>query len=63
MREIESVRLSVKVPLLQLGSKKFGEPEAAMRAQITAIVDVDKPNAFVARILDVATWDELLQPH
>jgi predicted transposase YdaD len=49
--------------LLQLGSKKFGEPEAAMRAQITAIVDVDTLNAFVARILDVATWDELLQPH
>jgi hypothetical protein len=49
--------------LLQLGSKKFGEPEAAMRAQITAIVDVDKLNAFVAGILDAATWDELLRPH
>jgi predicted transposase YdaD len=46
----------------ELGSKKFGEPEEAVRARIIAIDDVDQLNALLARILDVATWDELLRP-
>jgi predicted transposase YdaD len=49
--------------MLELGCKKFGEPEEAVRARISASDDVDQLNALLARILDVTTWDELLRPN
>ncbi len=46
--------------LLSLGRRKFGPPGADVEAQIAAIGDLDRLRDLHDRVLDVATWDELL---
>jgi predicted transposase YdaD len=46
--------------VLQLGRKKLGQPDDGMRIRIAAIADVDRLNSLLERILEVASWDELL---
>ena len=53
---IEEARQAV----LTVGRKKLGLPDEKARTRIAAIDDVDRLNALLERILDVATWDELL---
>jgi predicted transposase YdaD len=46
--------------VLRLGRKKLGEPDEEVLTRITAIAHVDRLNSLLERILEVATWDELL---
>jgi predicted transposase YdaD len=48
--------------LLRQGRKKFGPPSERIEAEITALGDLDRLNELLDRILDVASWDELLAP-
>ena len=48
--------------LLGLGRKKLGQPDEQVLAAIAAIGDLDRLNLLLDRILDVASWDELLAP-
>ena len=46
--------------LLRLGRKKLGEPDAATIALVERLTDVDRIQNLTDRILEVATWQELL---
>jgi hypothetical protein len=48
--------------LIRLGTKRFGEPDAATIAAIEAIQDIDRLEALGDRIVEmgIQTWDELL---
>jgi predicted transposase YdaD len=46
--------------LLTLGEQRFGAPDQRIRATLDAIGDHDRLHALVTRLLDVASWDELL---
>ena len=54
--EIEEARTI----LLRLGRKKFGPPDARVEAQIAAVEDFDRLDKLICRLLDVASWEELL---
>jgi hypothetical protein len=49
--------------LLRLGTKQLGEPDAATRAAIEAIRDIDWPEALGDRIInaDIHGWGDLLR--
>jgi hypothetical protein len=51
-----------KKVLLQLGSKRFGPPRPSHEAAINALTedDLEKLKVLVDRLLDAASWDELL---
>jgi predicted transposase YdaD len=56
-------RLSgVRQMLLRQGRKLFGPPDEATEATLNAIDDVRKLDELGERILDVGSWQELLQP-
>ena len=46
--------------LLRMGTTRFGEPSASMRAALEAIEDVDQLEALGDRLFNVSTWDALL---
>ncbi len=46
--------------LIRHGTKKFGPPTEQAVAQIAAVADIDRLHDLVDRVLDVASWDELL---
>jgi hypothetical protein len=46
--------------LIRHGTKKFGPPDEQTKAQIAALADIDRLHDLVDRVLDVASWDELL---
>jgi hypothetical protein len=46
--------------LLRLGRKRFGEPDPATQGSLKAIVDLPRLERLSERLLDVATWKELL---
>jgi len=46
--------------LFVLGSKRFGEPDPATRAAISAMNDLDSLTRLVERVMDVETWADLL---
>jgi hypothetical protein len=48
--------------ILHLGSKKFGAPSTKAETEIKQIEDLERLEAIHLRILDVNTWEELLQP-
>ena len=48
--------------LLRLGRKNFGPPDARVRAQIAAVEDFDRLDELTDRLLDAASWEELLAP-
>ncbi len=47
--------------LLRVGRKKFGEPEEATRLALLGITDLERLEGLSERLLDVASWQELLQ--
>jgi hypothetical protein len=47
--------------VLRLGRKRFGSPDDATEAALNAIEDVEKLEELGERILDVGSWEELLQ--
>ncbi len=50
----------VRKTLIRLGSKKFGPPRKQARAKIEGLEDLGRLEALTDRIVDVASWDELL---
>ncbi len=46
--------------LLRLGRKRFGEPTVDLAVQLQAIADIEHLERLSDRLLDVATWSELL---
>jgi hypothetical protein len=51
----------VQRTILRQGRKKLGEPDEATRAALTALTDLDRLGRLSERLLEVATWQELLQ--
>jgi hypothetical protein len=47
--------------LLRQGRKRFGEPDAATQALLRAVTDLDRLDRMAERILEVSSWQELLQ--
>jgi hypothetical protein len=47
--------------LLRQGRKRFGDPDPATQAALTAITDLDRLQRMAERLLDVAAWQDLLQ--
>ncbi len=54
---IEEARETV----LRQGRRRFGPPSETVEATITALTDLNRLKALLDRILDVSTWDELLE--
>lgn len=46
--------------ILRVGSKRFGEPPAPIRAALARIDDVGRLQTFLDRLLEISCWDELL---
>lgn len=46
--------------LLCLGRKRFGNPDAATEAALTAITDLDRLERLADAILTAGSWNELL---
>lgn len=47
---------------LRLGRKKFGPPTPTEEAALAAVADADRLETLTDKLLDVATWAELLKP-
>jgi hypothetical protein len=47
--------------ILHLGRRTLGEPDEAVRLALKQITDLDHLDRLSGRLLDAATWDELLQ--
>jgi hypothetical protein len=50
----------LKKVLLVLGTKQFGTPDAPIAATIEGITDLARLEALSQRLLDVGSWQELL---
>ena len=48
--------------LLHLGRRRFGPPSADAEARIATMAELDRLHELHDRVLDVASWDELLAP-
>ena len=59
---VEGAVEEARKTLLRQGRKKLGPPSEAIEASITVLGDLDRLNDLLDRVLDVATWDELLAP-
>jgi predicted transposase YdaD len=46
--------------LLRMGRKRFGPPEPRIGAAIESIAELERVELLVDRLLDVASWDELM---
>jgi predicted transposase YdaD len=46
--------------VLRLGRKQFGPPAPQFEAKIQAMTDVEKLEELSERVLDVSSWDELI---
>src|SRR5262249_10190431 len=46
--------------LLSQGRKRLGQPDESGLNRIAALTDLDRLDRLPDRLLDVATWDELL---
>jgi hypothetical protein len=51
----------VQRALLRLGRRKLGEPDEATRLALRSITDLERLDRLSERLLEVATWQELLQ--
>jgi hypothetical protein len=47
--------------LLRQGRKRFGEPDEATRLALVGITDLEQLDHLSERLLEVASWQELLQ--
>ncbi len=50
----------VRDTILRIGARRFGEPTEATRAALTDISDYERLEAFVERLFEVESWQELL---
>lgn len=47
--------------LLRMGRKHFGEPDLATRVALRAVTHLERLEELCERMLDVNSWQELLQ--
>ena len=59
-REEGEIREAQKI-LLRLGPKKLGEPDEATRRVVLELTDLEQLERLTERLLDVETWQELLE--
>lgn len=57
---LEGALEEARKTLLRQGLKKLGPPSEAIEARITELGDLDRLNDLLDRVLDAATWDQLL---
>jgi predicted transposase YdaD len=57
---VEGQTEEARQAVLQLGCKKLGQPDEGVRMKFAAIDDIARLNSLLERILEVASWDELL---
>jgi hypothetical protein len=50
---------ALKKVILMQGRKRFGPPDEAVRATVSALSDLDRLEFLVERLLDVSSWQEL----
>ena len=60
--EAEGRAAEARETILRLGRKKFGPPTTEQEAAVNATADLAQLEAILEKLLDVATWDELLKP-
>lgn len=58
--EVKGRATEARELLLRLGTKKFGPPPADVVAEIAAIGEAEPLERLVERVLDVASWPELM---
>jgi len=58
----EGRALGERIALVGLGTQKFGPPDAARRAALDAVTDVDRLEAMINRLFEATSWDDLLRP-
>lgn len=46
--------------IVRLGTKRFGEPDAAQAARFATSTDLPRLQRIIDRLLDAASWDDLL---
>src|SRR5947209_7836756 len=49
--------------LLLMGRSRFGDPSPEMVAALEAITDVNRLEELTVRLLQVSSWQELLEAH
>ena len=54
---VEEARLAI----MRLGHRKLGQPGEDVCTKIEAIDNVDQLNCLLDRILDVSSWDEVME--
>jgi predicted transposase YdaD len=47
--------------LLALGERRFGPPDERLRAALAGIPDPTRLHTLATRVLDVSSWNELLE--
>jgi glutamate-1-semialdehyde 2,1-aminomutase len=52
--------LGARSILLRVARRRFGPPDPAIAARIEAIPDLDRLGRLIDRVLDVGSWDELM---
>lgn len=58
--ETKGAARELKQTVLRMGRRRFGEPPAPASEAVEAITDLDRLRALTDRILDAASWDDLL---
>lgn len=58
--EKEGAMKELHETILHLGHKRFGQPEAATQAALTAITDLERLKRLRERLLEAGSWQELL---
>ncbi len=58
--EVQGLVKEAQTILLRMGTKRFGKPTARIRKKIESITSVERLELLAERLLDVASWQELL---
>jgi hypothetical protein len=56
----EGQEVGMKKLLLRMGQKRFGPPSEEIRTRLQGITDIGRLERLGERLLEVASWDELL---
>lgn len=59
----EGQATAIRELILRLGTQRFGEPDASLRAQLEGISSLELLIPISERLLQASTWEELLTPH
>ncbi len=57
----ESRLIQARRLVLRLGTKRFGNADANVETTVNNLTDLEKLEQLIERVLDVHSWQELLQ--